>query len=95
MSCKSIAVLLSCLIAAAGFDSAWSAPTAEPPRTGSARNVQPPLPPAGPATIKQAQGNDWRGPLIGAAITGGIFLAVLLLINDDADGPTVTTATFK
>jgi hypothetical protein len=55
--------------------------------------VQSPLPPAGPATIRQAQGSDWRGPLIGAAVTSGIFLAILLLINDDADGPATTSTT--
>jgi hypothetical protein len=36
---------------------------------------------------------DWSGPLIGAVVTGGIFLAVLLLINDDADGPATTSTT--
>jgi hypothetical protein len=59
----------------------------------SARNAQSPLPPAGPATLKQAQGTDWSGPLLGAVVTGGIFLAVLLLINDDADGPATSTGT--
>jgi hypothetical protein len=94
MSCKSIAMILSCLMTIGSLDAASSAPAATPPRTVSAPNAQSPLPPAGPATIKQAQGTDWTGPLIGAAVTGGIFLAVLLLINDDADGPaTTTTAT--
>ena len=93
MSGKSIAVLLSCLMTIGSLDAAWSAPASTPP-TASVRNTQSPLPPGGPATIKQAQGADWSGPLIGAAVTGGIFLAVLLLINDDADGPaTTTTAT--
>ena len=93
MSCNAIAALLSCLMAIATFDTAWSAPRAEPPSTARTRNVQSPLPPAGPATIKQAQATDWTGPLIGAAVTGGIFLAVLLLINDDADGPASTSTT--
>jgi len=93
MSGKSIAVLLSCLLTFGSVEAAWSAPASTAPRTASVRNAQSPLPPAGPATIKLAQGADWTGPLIGAAVTGGIFLAVLLLINDDADGPAATTTT--
>ena len=91
MSGKPIAVLLSCLVMIGSLDIAWSAPASAPPPAASVRNAQPPLPPAGPATVKQAQGTDWSGPFIGAAVTGGIFLAVLLLINDDADGPAITT----
>lgn len=94
MSGKTIAALMSCLMTVATFDTAFSASTAAPPSAARARNVQSPLPPAGPATLKQAQGTDWTGPLLGAAVTGGIFLAVLLLINDDADGP-ATTATLQ
>lgn len=93
MSGKSIAVLLSCLVTLGSLDAAWSAPASTAPRTASVRNTQSPLPPGGPATIKHAQGSDWTGPLIGAAVTGGIFLAVLLLINDDADGPATSTGT--
>jgi hypothetical protein len=95
MSRRSIAVLLSFLVMIGSFDVAWSAPGSAAPRTASARNAQSPLPPAGPATIKQAQAADWTGPLIGAAVTGGIFLAVLLLINDDADGPATSTAALE
>jgi hypothetical protein len=91
MSLKSIAVALSWLVIMQS--AAWSAPAVQAPPTAPIRSAIPPLPPAGPATIKQAQGMDWRGPLLGAAITGGIFLAVLLLINDDADGPFTTTTT--
>ena len=93
MSGKSIAVLLSCLMAVGSLDTAWSATSVKPPRVSPAQNMHSPLPPAGPATIKQAQGADWSGPLIGAVVTGGIFLAVLLLINDDADGPATSTGT--
>ena len=95
MSRRAIAVLLSCLMTVATFDTAWSIQPAGPAPKAPARNAQGPLPPAGPATIKQAQGADWTGPLIGAAVTGGIFLAVLLLINDDADGPATSTATLQ
>jgi hypothetical protein len=87
-----IAWLLSCLVTIGTLETAWSATIGAPMRA-SARNLQSPLPPAGPATIRQAQGADWRGPLIGAAVTSGIFLAVLLLINDDADGPATTSTT--
>jgi len=90
---KSIAMLLSCLVTIGSFNAAWSAPASTAPRIAPVRNAQSPLPPAGPATIKLAQGADWSGPLIGAAVTGGIFLAVLLLINDDADGPAASTTT--
>ena len=93
MSGKSFAVLLSCLMAFGSLEAAASAPGAAPKSVASARNTQSPLPPAGPATIKQAQAADWSGPIIGAAVTGGIFLAILLLINDDADGPATTTTT--
>lgn len=90
MSFKSMAVFLSCLVISGGVGTAWSAPAVPPPsRLG--QNAVSPLPPAGAATIKQAQGMDWRGPLLGAAVTGGIFAAVLLLINDDANGPTTST----
>jgi hypothetical protein len=98
MSRTSIAVLLSCLMAVGSLEAAArSAAAAAPGSIRAPRNTQSPLPPAGPATIKQAQAADWTGPLIGAAVTGGIFLAVLLLINDDADGPatTATTATLQ
>lgn len=92
MSRTSIVVLLSCLMTIGSLEAAWPAPASGTPRPASA-NAQSPLPAAGPATIKQAQGADWTGPLIGAAVTGGIFLAMLLLINDDADGPATTTGT--
>ena len=91
MSFKSIAVVLSLLVTIQS--PAWSAPVTAPPPSPPARNAAPPLPPGGPATIKQAQGTDWSGPLLGAAVTAGIFLAVLLLINDDAEGPFTTTTT--
>jgi len=52
-----------------------------------------PLPPGGAAGVKQAQGADWNGPLIGAAVTGGIFLAMLLLIDGDDTGPVTSTTT--
>jgi len=89
MSFKSIAVVLSCLVMMQG--PAWSASDSTPRPPASATNAASPLPPAGPATVKQAQGMDWSGPLLGAAVTAGIFLAVLLLINDDAEGPFTTT----
>ena len=91
MSLKSIALALSCVVMIQS--AAWSAPAARPSPAAPSRNTMAPLPPAGPATIKQAQGADWSGPLIGAGVAGGIFLAVLLLINDDAEGPFATSTT--
>lgn len=93
MSYKWIAVLLSCVVMMGSPDTSWSGPAATPPSSSPVRNAVSPLPPAGPATIKQAQGTDWGGPLLGAAVTGGIFLTVLLLINDDANGPAASTTT--
>lgn len=57
---------------------------------GSA-NAASPLPPGGAAGVKQAQGTDWGGPLLGAAVTGGIFLALLLLVDSDDTGPVTST----
>ena len=91
MSFKSIAVVLSCVVLMQS--AAWSAPAVQAPPAALVRNLVSPLPPAGPATVKQAQGTDWSGPLLGAAVAGGIFLAVLLLINDDAEGPFATSTT--
>ena len=89
MSLKSIAVVLSCVMMMQS--PAWSAPAIQRSPTAPIRYAIAPLPPGGVAPIKKAQGNDWSGPLIGAAVAGGIFLAVLLLINDDAQGPFATT----
>jgi hypothetical protein len=91
MLSKSFRVLLSCLVLIAAVTTGSHADAVGSAST-IARNSSP-LPPAGAASIKEAQGTDWSGPLLGAAVTGGIFLAILLLINDDADGPAVTSTT--
>lgn len=61
--------------------------------SGPARN-QSPLPPAGAAGIKQAQGEQ-IDPLLASGIVVGIFLIGVLLIgdNDDDDDGTATTTT--
>lgn len=88
-------MLLSCLMTVGSIQAALAEQNPTQTHRAPAPNAKSPLPPAGPATIKQAQAADWSGPLIGAAVTGGIFLAVLLLINDDADGPAATTVTLQ
>ena len=89
----SIAVLLSCVVIVGSANAAWSAPIVTPASSTSVSRVASPLPPGGAAGIKQAQGADWSGPLIGAAITGGIFVAMLLLIDGDDTGPVTSTTT--
>jgi hypothetical protein len=86
------ALLLSSAVMIASLDSAWSAPTTASSPSAAGRQTASPLPPGGPAGIRQAQGTDWSGPLLGAAVAGGIFLALLLLIDEDATGPVTSTA---
>src|SRR5262249_4391510 len=52
-----------------------------------------PLAPAGSAGIKQAQASQTGGILLGAAVTGGIFVAILLLVDGDDSGPITSTTT--
>ena len=90
MRCKSFGLFLSWVLLIGGTDTALSTPAVDA-SVPAVRNAKYPLPPAGPATIKQAQGTGLNNPLVGAAVAGGIFLAALLLINDDANGPTTTS----
>ena len=89
----SIAVLLSSVVIVGSANAAWAASIAAPAPSTSVSRIASPLPPGGAAGIKQAQGADWSGPLIGAAVTGGIFLAMLLLIDGDDTGPVTSTTT--
>ena len=82
-----VAALLTCAVMIGSANAAWAAPNATP----SASKTAPLLPPGGAAGIKQAQGTDWSGPLLGAAVTGGIFLALLLLVDHDDAGPVTST----
>ena len=65
---------------------------AQPAQTSDRVNNQAPLPPAGPAGIKQAQGAIERPILAIAIVAGLIGLWILLDDDDDDDGPS-TTAT--
>lgn len=86
-----IAALLACavMIGSIGAVVAQSNATASPPVPAS--KSAPLLPPGGAAGIKRAQGADWSGPLIGAAVTGGIFLVLLLVVDSDDTGPVTST----
>lgn len=81
-----LTVLLLSIVMIGSLDTAWSAPNANLATPNSVQKNESPLPPGGAAGIKQAQGTDWSGPLIGAAVTGGIFLAILLLVQDEDSG---------
>jgi Ion channel len=83
MSKIALAALLSCVVMIGSPCAAWTAPNAAPAPSASAPRLASPLPPGRAAGVKQAQRTDWSGPLIGAAVTGGIFLAMLLLIDND------------
>jgi hypothetical protein len=91
MSNISIAALLSCVVMIGSANAAWATPNTDPARPASVSSMATPLPPGGAAGIKQAQGTDWSGPLLGAAVTGGIFLALLLLVDHDDTGPVTST----
>jgi hypothetical protein len=86
-----IAALLSCVVMIGSANAAWAQPNATPSPPASALRTASPLPPGGAAGIKQAQGTDWSGPLLGAAVTGGIFLGLLLLVDSDDSGPVTST----
>jgi hypothetical protein len=66
--------------------------TVDPSWGASASGTVSPLPPAGAAGVKEAQG-EARGILLGAAVTGGIFVAILLLVDGEDSGPVTATAT--
>jgi hypothetical protein len=53
----------------------------------------PPLPAGGAATVRTAQGTETNGVLLGAAVTGSIFLALLLLVDGDDTGPVTAPVT--
>jgi len=91
MSKIAIAALLSCVVMSGSSGASWAWNAMAP--SGSVSKMGTPLPPAGAAGIKQAQGTDWSGPLLGAAVTGGIFLALLLLVDGDDTGPATSTTT--
>ena len=69
---------------------AGAAPPNQQQETAAPAKRVAPLPPGRAAGIRQAQG-EGGGLLLGAAVTGGIFLAMILLIDGDDSVTTVTT----
>jgi hypothetical protein len=98
MSRKFIAVVLSsALVFGSVSTSAWSATTApvkaqaEVVQVPDAAKNQSPLPPAGAAGIKQAQGFDEHSPWIGIGLVVlAVGVAWLLLDDDDDDSSSGT-----
>jgi hypothetical protein len=88
MSRKLMAVLLSSALVFGNVStSAWSATTDINTIQSTAASGTPntsPLPPAGAAGIKEAQGFT-VGPLLGVALVVGTVLIVFLLLHDDDD----------
>jgi hypothetical protein len=76
-------------------DGAWASasPTAHtvPAAASTTRHNNSPLSPGQPASIRQAQGTG--GVLLGAAVTGAIFAAMLLLVDGDDSGPLTASGT--
>jgi hypothetical protein len=81
MSRKLMAMLVSsALVFGSVTTSAWSATDtagATPTQNSS------PLPPAGAAGIKQAQGFDENSPWLGLGIVAGIVIIAWVLLDDD------------
>jgi len=96
MSRKLMAVLVSTAMAFGSVStSAWSAgePAKQTAQTSVAAKNQSPLPAAGAAGIKQAQGaGDNSALILGGLIVGSIVLALLLTEDDDdvGGGPPTT-----
>jgi hypothetical protein len=85
MSRKLMAALLSStLILGSVSTSAWSAPDAAN-QTQSDQTNRAPLPPAGAAGIKQAQGFIQDYPILTIALIGGVIALVWILLDDDDD----------
>src|SRR4030095_10301892 len=98
MSRKLMAVLISTAMAFGSVStSAWAAgePAKQTTQTSVAAKNQSPLPAAGAAGIKQAQGDgDNSAYILGGLILVSILLAVLLTDNDDDNnGGPITTNT--
>lgn len=92
MSQKLMAVLLSSALVFGNIStSAWSAPAVsgvnqdQSVQSGDRANNQAPLPPAGAAGIKQAQGVLGEYPLLTIALVAGAIALVWILLDDDDD----------
>jgi hypothetical protein len=84
MSRKLMAVLLSStLVLGSVSTSAWS--QAQSVQSGEQAKNQAPLPPAGAAGIKQAQGIFGEYPLLTLALVAGAVALVWILLDDDDD----------
>jgi len=90
MSRKLMAVLISTAMAFGSVStSGWSAgePAKQTAQTSVTAKNQSPLPAAGAAGIKQAQGaGDNSAWILGGLIVGTILLAILLTEDDDDSG---------
>ena len=96
MSRKMMAVLVSTAMAFSSIGtSAWSAGEPAKQTTQTVAKNQSPLPAAGAAGIKQAQGGgDNSAYILGGLIVGSILLAILLVDDSDDDnnaGPPTTS----
>ena len=96
MSRKMMAVLVSTAMAFSSLGtSAWSAGEPTKQTTKTAAKNQSPLPAAGAAGIKQAQGaGDNSALILGGLLLGSIVLALLITDDggdDDNSGPPTTT----
>lgn len=95
MSRKLMAVLISTAMAFSSVGtSAWSAgePAKQTTQTSASAKNQSPLPAAGAAGIKQAQGaGDNSALILGGLILGSILLAILLTEDDNSTGGPPTT----
>jgi hypothetical protein len=85
-----MAVLLSSALAFGSVStSAWAAPDvsgqAQSVQTSDQAKNQAPLPPAGAAGIKQAQGVFGEYPLLTLALVAGAIVLVWILLDDDDD----------
>ena len=86
-----IAILMAVALMMADGASASPAPDGRAAVSAATVNNSPPLSPGRAASIRQAQGT--RGVLVGAAVTGAIFAAMLLLVDGDDSGPLTTPGT--
>jgi len=94
MSRTLMIVLLSSALAFGGMSTrAWSAAdvsVGQTAQTVDAKN-QAPLPPAGPAGIKQAQGFFEDNRLLTLALIGAVLVGIWILLEDDDDDEVPST----
>ena len=96
MSRKLMVILLSGALVSGGLStSAWSAAdvsVSQAMQSDAVKN-QAPLPPAGAAGIKQAQGFVEDNRLLTLALIGGALVAIWILLDDDDDDDEATATT--